>query len=137
MRVILDKEMLCLTTYFRAPQTDLFILLKLQLSGTQSFLRSCYFLSHSSILWKPKVYYRIYSSPSTVPILNQINPIHTFVLFFLQDLISCFILSSMSGSSKQSLFPRLPDQNFIYTFHPLMATSIESLSLIIKVQCSI
>jgi hypothetical protein len=65
------------------------------------------------ILWKPKVYYRIYKCPSPVLILNHIVPDHVLTSKFMKFHLNC-ILPSKSGFSKWSLFVRFSHQNTLY-----------------------
>jgi hypothetical protein len=80
------------------------------LHGAESFLRADRFPASQEIphiLWNPTVYHRVHKCPSPVPVLSQIDPVHAFYFNI--------ILSSTSGSSKWSLSPKYPHQNFVHT----------------------
>jgi hypothetical protein len=63
----------------------------------------------SSILWNPKVYYRVQKSPKLVPILSHINLIHT-IPSYISKIHFNIVHPPTSRSSQWSLTFWLPHQ---------------------------
>jgi hypothetical protein len=72
-----------------------------------------------SILWNPKVHYRVHESPPLVSILSQINPINTVPSYLILILSTHLRLGLPSG-----LFPSDIATNILYAFlfAPIRAT---------------
>ena len=81
------------------------------------------------ILWKQKVHYRIHKRAPTLPILSQLDQVHTTISHFLKINFN-IILPSTLGFPKWSLSPMFPNQILAYA-SPLSTRATTPVHLIL------
>ena len=84
------------------------------------------------ILWNPNVHYRMHKCPPPVPIVSQLDPVHTPHATSW----SCLniILASTPGSPKWSLSLMFPHQNLVYASPVPYALHVPPISSLITME---
>jgi hypothetical protein len=73
--MVIDLGNICNFTYLLTPWSRVLLEKLTGSAASQEILR---------ILWNPKVHYRTHKCPPTVPILSQLDPVHTPTSYFLK-----------------------------------------------------